>query len=61
MLIIWCQMDNNNSCGSRGREGPASHPNSFNFLVFGKIGQNRMFGAPLEGWRPISEKSWIRH
>ena len=29
--------------------------------VFGKIWRNRMLVPPLEGWRPTSGKSWIRH
>ena len=43
---------------------PPHHPrpNSFNFMQFwGEIWQNRMLVPPLEGWRPTSGKSWIRH
>ena len=40
---------------------PPRGPNSFNFMQFlGKFGKIVCW-HPLEGWRPTSGKSWIRH
>ena len=45
--------------GREGRTPPPGRPNSFNFMQFsGKFG---VFTPPLEGSRPPSGKSWIRH
>ena len=45
--------------GREGRTPPPGRPNSFDFMQFsGKFG---VFTPPLEGSRPPSGKSWIRH
>ena len=45
--------------GAWGTHAPPGRPNSFNFMQFsGKFG---VFTPPLEGSRPPSGKSWIRH
>ena len=62
----WIRQNYPQTCigGSRGggREGrmrPPGRPNSFDFMQFsGKFG---VFTPPLEGSRPPSGKSWIRH
>ena len=45
--------------GVRDARPPPGRPNSFDFMQFsGKFG---VFTPPLEGSRPPSGKSWIRH
>ena len=52
------------SGGSKGGAPGAPHPSDQNFLnfmqFFGNLGKNYMLAPPLEGWRPLLRKSWIR-
>ena len=63
LLTYFQWFSSNNIGGSRGghegRTPPPGRPNSFDFMQFsGKFG---VFTPPLEGSRPPSGKSWIRH
>ena len=56
---VWIHLIGGSRGGREGRTPPPGRPNSFDFMQFsGKFG---VFTPPLEGSRPPSGKSWIRH